>query len=363
MAWSSNDGRRPAWEIALDPPIMVMGVSKKGRQPHKLVEAAARGSLLGGHSADEIDNINNLGGVVSALVLSFVLGLQYMVAPGTEEMNHADYRSLSGGVGSLLSFLEFRVFVRDVFKTEDIGTHSEEYFNFTQLVRPGVYMDVEQFLMTELQSVWGEASSGSDHIDCIGDKDVQTVVALTYGDFPTKRLHAFALQSGDFYRWSEVNERIGAISSALVFAALLWSIILNLSLALAPVREDSTGTALVAWLMIGGPMMILNYIFLLVGLILFFVTHGRQLMAVSPFSGATSSNTVVVSLFSILLPMFVVGLLLGALSKIWADYNAPKLVAAGASEQEEGGPEEVQVKSDGEVAAGEKPSSMKAEEN
>ena len=90
-------------------------------------------------------------------------------------------------------------------------------------------------------------------------------------------------------------------------------------------------------------MMILNYIFLLVGLILFFVTHGRQLMAVSPFSGATSSNTVVVSLFSILLPIFVVGLLLGALSKIWADYNAPKLVAAGASEQEEGGPEEVQV--------------------
>ena len=27
---------------------------------------------------------------------------------------------------------------------------------------------------------------------------------------------------------------------------------LNLSLALAPVREDSSGTALVAWLMIGG---------------------------------------------------------------------------------------------------------------
>jgi hypothetical protein len=40
--------------------------------------------------------------------------------------------------------------------------------------------------------------------------------------------------------------------AALIFASLLWSIMLNLSLALAPVREDSTGTALVAWLMIGG---------------------------------------------------------------------------------------------------------------
>ncbi|CAE7882385.1 unnamed protein product [Symbiodinium microadriaticum] len=336
---------------------MVMAVSKKGRRPHKLVEAAARGSLLGGHSADEIDNINNLGGVVSALVLSFVLGLQYMVAPGTDEMNHADYRSL------LCKSQEFRVFVRDVFKTEDIGTHSEEYFNFTQLVRPGTYMDVEQFLMTDLQSTWGETTSGSEHIACIGDKDVQTVVALTFDDFPTKRLHAFALQSGDFYRWSEVNERIGSIAAALVFSALLWSIVLNISLALAPVREDSTGRALVAWLMIGGPMMIMNYIFLLVGLILFFVTHGRQLMALSPFSGATSDNTVVVSLFSILLPIFVLGLVLGALSKIWADYNAPKLVAAGASEGEEGGPEgEVKVKTDGDVAAGEEPSHMKAEE-
>ena len=40
------------------------------------------------------DSINTLGGVVSALALSFVLGLQYMVAPGTDEMQYADFRSL-----------------------------------------------------------------------------------------------------------------------------------------------------------------------------------------------------------------------------------------------------------------------------
>ena len=32
--------------------------------------------------------------MVSALALSFVLGLQYMVAPGTDEMQYADFRSL-----------------------------------------------------------------------------------------------------------------------------------------------------------------------------------------------------------------------------------------------------------------------------
>ena len=157
------------------PPVMVFGRSTK-RRPHKLVEAAAKGSILGGHSPDEIDNINTLGGVVSALVLSFVLGLQYMVAPGTDEMNYADYRSL------MCKSQEFRLFVRDVFKIEDIGTHSEEFFNFTKLVRPGQYMDIEQFLVSGMQSKWGEAASGNDHIACIGDKDVQTAVAFTFED-------------------------------------------------------------------------------------------------------------------------------------------------------------------------------------
>jgi hypothetical protein len=45
-------------------------------------------------SSQPKDSINTLGGVVSALALSFVLGLQYMVAPGTDEMQYADFRSM-----------------------------------------------------------------------------------------------------------------------------------------------------------------------------------------------------------------------------------------------------------------------------
>ena len=69
--------------------------------------------------------------------------------------------------------------MRDVLKTEDIGTYSEEYFNFTKMVRPGQYMDIEQFLVSGIMSKWGETDSGADHIPCIGDKDIQTAVALT----------------------------------------------------------------------------------------------------------------------------------------------------------------------------------------
>ncbi|CAK9100713.1 unnamed protein product [Durusdinium trenchii] len=287
-----------------------MGVlGRKSRKVSGWVDAASRSSIWGGHNADEIDSINTLGGVVSALALSFVLGLQYMVAPGTDEMQYADFRSLI--CKSQESREEFRSFVIDVFKVEDIGKHSEEYFNFTKMVRLNTYMDIEQLLRTGVQSRYGESEGPEKHIACISDKDVQTAVAFTAAEFPMEYMRAFVLQTGDFYRWSKVTEYIGGLSGSLIFSSLLWSIILNLSLALAPVREDASGTALVAWLMIGGPTMFANYLFLVVGLMMFFFTHGRQLMALSPFAGATMSNTVDVSLFSILLPIFLIGLVLG----------------------------------------------------
>eukprot|EP00971_Amphidinium_carterae_P139056 2756060-Amphidinium_carterae.1 len=93
------------------------------------------------------------------------------------------------------------------------------------------------------------------------------------------------------YRLTRITELFGSLASALMFTGLLWSIILNLSLALAPVREDTSGTALAAWLLIGGPTMVLNYLFLLCGLVLFFVTHGRQLLASSPYYHATDDSS------------------------------------------------------------------------
>eukprot|EP00435_Cladocopium_sp_Y103_P043045 s1870_g12.t1 len=307
-------------------PVKSMGVfgrkkAENERKVSKWVESAARGSIWGGHNADEIDSINTLGGVVSALALSFVLGLQYMVAPGTDEMQYADFRSM------ICKSQEFRNYVIDVFKTEDIGKHSEEYFNFTKMIRLNTYMDIEQFLRTEVSARYGEAEGPQKHIACISDKDLQTAVAFMAAEFPMEYLCAFVLQTGDAYRWSKVSENIGGMSGALIFASLLWSIILNLSLALAPVREDASGTALVAWLMVGGPTMFVNYLFLVVGLIAFFFTHGRMLVASSPFAGATIRNTVDISLFSILLPVFVIGVVLGIGATIWSARNSKEEVA------------------------------------
>lgn len=190
------------------------------------------------------------------------------------------------------------------------------------MVRLNTYMDIEQFLRSEVAARYGEAEGPQKHIACISDKDLETAVAFMAVEFPMEYLRAFVLQTGDPYRWSQISESIGGLCAALIFASLLWSIMLNLSLALAPVREDSSGTALVAWLMIGGPTMMVNYLFLVVGLITFFFTHGRMLVASSPFVGATIRSTVDMSLFAILLPVFVIGLLLGIGATVWSARNS-----------------------------------------
>jgi len=311
-------GRLPVKSMGLFGRRKAKSSTEKAKKVSKWVEKAKASSIWGGHNADEIDGINTLGGVVAALALSFVFGLQYMVAPGSEQMIYADFRSM------FCKSQEFRTLVIDVFKTEDIGKHSEEYFNFTKMVRPNIYFDIEQFLRTTMAERYpGNSESVSEHMSCISDKDVQTVVAFTSVEFPMEYAQAFMLQTGDLYRWSKSSEYIGSLAGSFIMASLLWSIILNLSLALAPVREDESGTALVAWLMVGGPTMCMNYIFLVVGLLLYFVTHGRLLVAMSAFVEQTLVNAVDISLFAILLPVFIIGGLLGIIATVWSSRNTP----------------------------------------
>eukprot|EP00438_Fugacium_kawagutii_P012095 Skav209444 [mRNA] locus=scaffold2199:69821:87658:- [translate_table: standard] len=179
------------------------------------------------------DSINTLGGVVSALALSFVLGLQYMVAPGTDEMQFADFRSLASAVD---------------------GPGAVPPFGGAAAPRRGGRRGVAHPLHQRqgAPAPWGAVHVGRPWGGHPGaaPEDVQTAVAFTAAEFPMQYMRAFV--TGDKYRWSKVTESVGGLTGALIFSSLLWSIILNISLALAPVREDSSGTALAAWLMIGG---------------------------------------------------------------------------------------------------------------
>mmetsp|Transcript_38702 Transcript_38702/g.70475 ORF Transcript_38702/g.70475 Transcript_38702/m.70475 type:complete len:329 (+) Transcript_38702:96-1082(+) len=289
-----------------------------------IVKSAKKTSCIGGHNAEEIDAINTLHGIMSALSLAFVFGVQYMIGP-QDATDFADYRSL------ICKNEDFRLYVAELLSWYDIGTHEPETFNFTvHIGKGGETFDVKQELLTGITERHGNSINGDNHMKCLRDKYVQATVALTANEFPMSHLRAFILVNGDAgenspgtYRWSRYNEVYSSISSALIFTGLLWSIILNLSLALAPVREDTSGTALVSWLFIGGPTMVINYLFLVTGLILFFVTNGRQLLGTSPYVHATEDSTVTLALFNLMLPLFFVGLVLGVAAGVWSTCNVP----------------------------------------
>ena len=56
-------------------------------------------------------------------------------------------------------------------QTQLIFFSEEEYFNFTKMVRPNIYFDIEQFLRTGMAERYGNAESPTEHIYCISDKE------------------------------------------------------------------------------------------------------------------------------------------------------------------------------------------------
>jgi len=53
-----------------------------------------------------------------------------------------------------------------------IFSSEEEYFNFTKMVRPNIYFDIEQFLRTTMAERYpGNSESVSEHMSCISDKE------------------------------------------------------------------------------------------------------------------------------------------------------------------------------------------------
>mmetsp|Transcript_64298 Transcript_64298/g.153337 ORF Transcript_64298/g.153337 Transcript_64298/m.153337 type:complete len:393 (-) Transcript_64298:82-1260(-) len=265
--------------------------------------------------ADEVDNVNTLHSVVSALMVATIFTLQYSMSP--DEMYVADFRSL------VCRSPVFRQYVHQVLQLKDVGTYKREIFNFTQLVGLDTYMDVEDELLHRIGERHGTNDDFFDHLTCIYDYKVLTVVSLITEYFPMEHLSSFILNLEDVegkrvWRWSQMTEFHGGLACAFVLVGLFWSILFNLSLALAPAREDETGGALKHWLWIVGPLMILNYLFLIIGLVFFCLAHTRYLVGRSPYAMATMWNVGDVPMLCMILPLSSFGAIMSVAGVLWS---------------------------------------------
>jgi len=169
-----------------------------------------------------------------------------------------------------------------------------------------------------------KTDSIAGHMTCLYDGLLLATSEALIEDFPMKLMNVWInAQQREYhwdfdkkqgvYRWSFMAERNAGIATAMVFATLIWSLFLYISLSLSPARESQEG--ITAWQGWGLRMTILGYVLLAASIFLFFFAHLQFVNAQSPFMSDTDQNTKYLGMFKILLPLS--GLSLLGSSMLW----------------------------------------------
>jgi len=255
-------------------------------------------------SSDDLDAMLNLLGVLTALLLSIICGLQFTI--GQEEYDRADFRTL------LHDSQDFRKFAKRVWQQEGrsfiVEVDVDETLDIAEVLDASHFHDEFKhfFHYSELGDQWWS--------------DMDLVFQHMYGDFPISRMRTWIArrQFNNFPYILDSNTviKFGMASFTCTIIAFGVSIAYYLSLLLSPIGEDKhlfndeNPKSLHAWSRFGLPVVILGYVFLMFGLIfagmsIFNValmrtphTHHRWDMQLQAFVAITCC-----SLFNLLTPL------------------------------------------------------------
>lgn len=258
-----------------------VGLSKK-RRPSDIIKKGVKG--LKAKSYDDVESVVITVGVIAALVLSFSVGLQYVVPPA--QVQAGNFRQL------ICDSNKFRGFALDLIAEEDVGKHKEEKFDF---IVPAFKYNDKTFdirdVINDVQRKYGEYPdyAGEDNknaypnTDCREDKYVQIAVRLMVDAFPMEMMESFILHEEledlTFSAWMEYLARI---SSDILMLCIITSVLLYLSLVVSPSRDDES--AIAGWLKYGWFGMFTTYFLLVGGVATFYIANTNFLQATSPFA-------------------------------------------------------------------------------
>jgi len=260
-------------------------------------------SVLKKQSFDDIESLVTTLGVISALVFTFVIPLQYQASPSMTTL--ADFRSM------LCRSQDFRDYVAEVMSWYDVGTHGFETFNFSVPTGAGKTFDIEQELKMGLQARHGEAKltfMGVEHMDCIADPLVVSTAEVLFEDFPSKYVKVWIANHPEMHPESQETEKYVAASAAFSFSALVWSLILYISLALSPARESVAGER--AWVRWGMWALMFGWLLLVMGCFTFLVGHNKFVIMQSPYPGPTKVFAFIIGMCVLTTPLAIVALLI-----------------------------------------------------
>eukprot|EP00929_Paragymnodinium_shiwhaense_P113675 TRINITY_DN81974_c0_g1_i1.p1 TRINITY_DN81974_c0_g1~~TRINITY_DN81974_c0_g1_i1.p1 ORF type:complete len:289 (-),score=26.30 TRINITY_DN81974_c0_g1_i1:162-1028(-) len=249
---------------------------------------------------EDVNGLNNTLGIISTLALSFAIAFQYVAVAG-QLHPLVDFRFL------MCSHPAFREFIVETMERYS-GDYKDEVFNFNVPLGKGEKFDVQKELLEGLAHYKGE-DGDNDWKACARDPKAAIIVANVLPKFPREALDTWAIWN-KVARRSEYIEARGSAAAYLIGSSLMWSLVMSVSLAVSPCREDPSGSALAAWCWVGLPAIAVSYLLLFIGLVVFFVAHVDVLVSTSTFY--ESSARYVDRLFEYLVyPFVVVGFVLG----------------------------------------------------
>lgn len=244
---------------------------------------------------EDITGILNVLSLVAALMMAFVIPLQYMAHP--REMVDVDFRNL------LCQEKDFRMYVVDVMSWWDVGTYTEETFNFSVPVGKGEKFDVKHFLERGI-----EDTMKNDWRDCVTSPLTGIAVGSLTSDFPMHLVNVWVSKNHGTDKAYGFNSgsllRLMSIVFLMFTLALLWSLLLYASLAMSTAQEDDSGRSMEAWWKYGRICILMTGFLLVVGLVLFFVCQSWYIWMMSPVPGRTRRE--IESCMYALIPMSIV---------------------------------------------------------
>lgn len=237
-------------------------------------------------SYDDVDSLIVTVGVIATLVLSFSVGLQYAVP--ASQVQAGNFRQM------VCDSNKFRGFVLDVMKEHDVGTYKYEPFSFvvSHFKYQNKAFDIRD-VVNDIQEKYGEFGAFTDEARknaypstaCREDKYIQMATRLLVEVFPMDMMETFILHEElEMHTFSAWMEYLTACSSNLLMLCVLMSVVLYVSLALSPSREDETNRAMKAWLRTGWVGVGILYVLLIAGIVAFYVGNTNFLQSISPFA-------------------------------------------------------------------------------
>jgi len=251
---------------------------------------------------EDLSNVLSLNGVLAALVLSFVVSLQWAAVP--EEMQKINFKTL------ICSSSEFRAYAKHVLQEYpfEVGP-----FNFTRTWVNGGALDLDKELTVGI----AQRSITTSHpllyliiqqnlidaFSCAMDPLNSAVLEILAAYFPMHYVDAYiAYRDPSIAQWGDIVETNAALANGFVFLSLVWSTLLYYSLSVSESSRDGSGKATKKWLKCGGIAMGLNFALLIIGVVLFLMGHVDYLVAKSTIIQRTATNVVTIQLLIIILP-------------------------------------------------------------